>query len=77
MKRVMMIQSFDKLIVDPDFCPHLNVVTIRTGHQYTIEGEATDNMTDYDQCLDCGQVMSDDGQWRSHLPELTTSHIPY
>ena len=70
------IDGFDTLIMEKDFCPHLTVVTIKTGGMYTFAGEATDNAECFDQCLDCGQVMGDDGQWRNHQPEII-SEIPF
>jgi hypothetical protein len=77
-KRIVMIKSFDKRIVDPDFCPHLNTVTVNAGSQYTIAGEATDDIQSFTQCLDCDQILQDDGTWADHAPEFRTQiEIPY
>ena len=78
MKKVVMVQGFDKRIIDKDFCPHLNTVTIHTGYQYTIAGEATDDVESCEVCLDCDQILQDDGTWADHAPEFKTQiEIPY
>ena len=52
--------TFDQLIVDPDFCPHLNTVT-----QMPNNGDEP-----YTECLDCGYIHRDDQTWGpAELPE--------
>jgi hypothetical protein len=78
MKKVVMVQGFDKRIIDKDFCPHLNTVPIETGGMYTFAGEAQDNMNTFEQCLDCDMVRWDDGTWHEHQQEIKTQiEIPY
>jgi len=62
MKRVM-INCNGTLTIDPHFCPHEHTVFIQTGHRYTIAGEITDDLDNYEQCLDCGWVLRDDRTW--------------
>jgi uncharacterized protein with PIN domain len=78
MKRVVMIKGFDRMIIEKDFCPHLNVVRVDTGGMYTFAGEATDNAETFCQCLDCDQIQWDDGTWHDHQQEFKTQiEIPY
>ena len=64
MKRIMAIgrktPTFDQLIVDPDFCPHMNVVDI---HPDSPTGFPWDEPEPYAQCLDCGSVLNDSREW--------------
>ena len=63
MKRIMLINNGKCLKIDPHFCLHEHTVFIQTGYQYTIAGEATDDMESYEQCLNCGWVLRDDRTW--------------
>jgi uncharacterized protein with PIN domain len=76
-KHILAIGHNDHIRVNPDYCPHENVVTVQTGRQYTIAGEATDNLRTFCQCLDCGQVQWDDGTWHEHQQEFSTKRIPF
>jgi cytochrome c2 len=77
-KRIMAIgrksPAFDKLIVDPDFCPHLNMVTIMPSSS---TGDPQDAEEPFAQCLDCNSVMDGNRQWV--MPEVVNSddRIPY
>jgi hypothetical protein len=51
MKRIVMVHTPDETRIDPDFCPHLSVVS------GWLNGEITD------QCLDCGDFHREDGTW--------------
>ena len=77
MNRILCIHRNGVTKVNPQACKHEHTVIIHTGRQYTIQGEAADNMDCYQQCLDCGQVMRDDRTWGSTHSELNTSEIPY
>ena len=59
-KRIVAVQTFDKLIVDPDFCPHLNVVDV---HPDSPTGEPWDEPEPFAQCQDCGSVLNDKREW--------------
>jgi uncharacterized protein with PIN domain len=76
-KHILAIGHNDRVRVNPDYCPHENVVTVQTGYQYTIAGEATDNMRTFTQCLDCGYVQWDNGTWHKRQQELGTRQIPF
>jgi uncharacterized protein with PIN domain len=76
-KHILAIGHNEHVRVNPDYCHHENVVTVQTGHQYTIAGEATDNLRTFVQCLDCGQVQWDDGTWHEHQQEFRTKQIPF
>jgi len=78
MKRVIAIgrktPTFDQLIVNPDYCPHLNVVTVAPGSP---TGKPWDEAEPFAQCLDCGAVLDDNRQWV--MPELAepNDEIPF
>jgi len=40
-KHIIAIGNNDHIKVNPDYCPHLNVVRVDTGGMYTFAGEAT------------------------------------
>ena len=63
MKHILAIHTNGKTRINPQDCPHEHVVTIHAGHQYTIAGEATDDVESYSQCLDCGFVLREDRTW--------------
>jgi hypothetical protein len=64
-------------LVNPQACQHERTVLIQTGHQYTIAGEATDDIEAYSQCLDCNAVKRGDGTWGVLQEEIKTDQIPY
>ena len=51
-KRIVMIHTPERTIIDPGLCPHLNTVI-----QMPDDGEP------YSQCLDCGWVYREDYTW--------------
>ena len=77
MKQILAIHTNGHTIINPQACPHARTVIIQVGHQYTIQGEATDDIECFEQCLDCGWVMRGDRTWGPHHQEIKTSEIPY
>jgi hypothetical protein len=77
MKTILAIHTNGRTTVNPQACQHERTVLIQTGHQYTIAGEATDDIEAYSQCLDCGWVLRGDGSWGPVQDEIETSEIPY
>ena len=65
--------TFDELIVDPSFCPHLNVVNVMPSNPTSPQ----DADEPYAQCLDCNFVLHDDGTWGPLQDEINTDEIPY
>ena len=76
-KHIMAIHVNGRTEINPQVCKHERVVTIRTGHRYTVMGEAHDDCECYAQCLDCGWVLREDRTWGPHHQELKSSEIRY
>lgn len=77
MKSILLLHKNGRTLVNPQHCQHQHTMTIQTGHQYTIMGEATDNIKCYEQCLMCGWVMRGDRTWGPHHDEFETTQIPF
>lgn len=60
-KRIIAIgrksKTFDKLIVDPGYCPHENTGWQIVGGWFTTRGEADDDIREVFYCLDCGSEL--------------------
>ena len=58
MKKIIAVgrkhKSFDKLIIDPDYCPHENTGWQTVGGWFTTRGEVDDDVQEIFYCLDCG-----------------------
>ena len=74
-KRVVAIgrhnPTFDELIVDPAFCPHLNVVNVMPSNPISPQ----DADEPFANCLDCGAVMDGNRQWV--MPADDNDIIPF
>lgn len=57
-KRIVAVKTFDKLIIDPDFCPHENTRWQTIGGYFTTDGEVDDDVRDICTCLDCGEMVN-------------------
>ena len=70
-KRVVMINNGKQTIIDPDFCPHLNVMQMITGSRRFDGYEVDDDEALISVCLDCGKILYDE----SYHPD--EDKIPY
>lgn len=73
-KRMLAVHRNGVTLVDQELaakhCEHKNTVQISTGSRYMVQGEVTDNIRHFEQCLDCMQIIGGD------CPELN-DEIPF
>jgi hypothetical protein len=75
-KHILAIGHGDRIEVNPELCKHEQTVIIKTGKQWTVLGEAADDMDTFEQCLLCAWVMQGDRTW-GPMHEEIKSEIPF